>query len=322
MINCSLLWDNHVCLPLRPDDDTFMPELVRHRRAGATMVSINAGFGRLAFAEVVRNLTAFQAWFAARPDEYLLVDSPADVERACALGRLGVAFDIEGGDCLGDDPERLHELHALGVRWLSIAYNRNNALGGGCQDEDRGLTPLGGAMQATMERLGMVVCCSHTGPQTTLDILERANHPVIFSHSNPTACWQHPRNVSDEAIRMCAATGGVIGINGIGIFLGRNDASVDAVARHIEYVMDLVGPEHVALGLDYIYDRAELDSYVVAHPELYPPGDGYRAGIAMFAPEQLSALRERLLARGHSWSTLAALLGGNWLRVAQLCWRP
>jgi membrane dipeptidase len=318
--NGALVWDNHVCLPLRPDDLSFLPELARHRAAGTTMVSLNAGFGSVAFDDVVRMLKAFRAWYGARPEEYLLVESPQDVQRARSSGRLGIVFDVEGGDCLGTEPERLLELRALGVRWMLIAYNRNNALGGGCQDEDRGLTPLGIEVHELMERIGIVACCSHTGLRTTLDILARATRPVIFSHSNPAGCWPHRRNISDEAIRRCAATGGVVGINGIGIFLGRNEASIDAVVRHIEYVLELVGPDHVAIGLDYIYDRVELNEYVVAHPDLYPPSEGYGTGIAMLEPERLPDLVDRLLVRGHPQTTVAAILGENWLRVATQCW--
>lgn len=313
----ALVWDNHVCLPLRLDDESFLPQLERHRRAGATMVSINAGFGATSFAAVRAMLHAFRAWFAARPERFLLVETPADVEGAATSGRLGIGFDLEGGDALQGDATRVAELARLGVRWMSIAYNRNNALGGGCQDEDGGLTPFGIEVLAALERHGVVACCSHTGPRTTFEVLERATRPVIFSHSNARACWDHPRNVGDDAIRRCAATGGVVGINGIGIFLGRNDATVDAVVGHVEHVVELVGPAHVGLGLDYIYDRAELDAYVAAHPELYPPAQGYAAGIAMLEPERLPALAERLLARGLSEVDVRAILGGNWLRVAR-----
>ncbi len=36
--------------------------------------------------------------------------------------------------------------------------------------------------------------------------------------------YQHQRNINDEQIKSCADTGGVIGINGMGIFLGDNDS--------------------------------------------------------------------------------------------------
>ncbi len=316
----SIVWDNHVCLPLRPDDESFLPQLTRHRAAGAGIVSINAGFGDVGFDRVVAILSGFRRWFDARADEYLLVRSPDDVETARAGDRLGIVFDVEGGDCLGEDPDRVEALANLGVRWLALAYNRNNRLGGGCQDEDTGLTPLGARMVEALERAGVVVCCSHTGARTAHDVFDRATRPVIFSHSNPSACWRHPRNIDDSAIRGCAATGGVVGINGIGIFLGRNSATVEALVRHVEHVAALVGPAHVALGLDYIYDRAELDAHVLAHPELFPPGDGYGPGIAMLGPESVPAIADLLLARGWPLGDVEGVLGGNWLRIARRCW--
>ncbi len=317
----SVVWDNHVCLPLRLDDESFLPQLARHRAAGANIVSINAGFGDVGFDRVVATLAVFRRWFAAHGDEFLLVRSPEDVETACASNRLGIVFDVEGGDCLGEDPSRVEALANLGVRWLSLAYNRNNRLGGGCQDDDTGLTPLGAAMVEALEHAGVVVCCSHTGARTAREIFERATRPVIFSHSNPSACWSHPRNIDDSAIRACAATGGVVGINGIGIFLGRASATVHGLVRHVEHVAALVGPAHVAIALDYIYDRAELDAYVLAHPELFPPAEGYGPGITMLGPESLLAIGDLLLARGWSVGDVAGVLGGNWRRIASRCWR-
>ncbi len=315
-----LIWDNHVCLPLRPDDPTFLPQIERHRRAGASVVSINVGFGAMSFDSVLANLQAFRAWFSARPDEYLLLEQVDQAALARDQGRLGIVFDLEGGDAVADQIDRLPELARLGVRWMAIAYNRNNALGGGCQDVDAGLTALGVRALAMLEQAGIVACCSHTGERTTFEVLERASRPVIFSHSNPRALCSHPRNISDEVIRRCAATGGVIGINGVGIFLGDNDASVEAVVRHVEYVQDLVGAVHVGLGLDYIYDRRELDEYLAAHPELYPPEHGYGAGLALMEPEAIPRLVEHMLRRGHRDEDVHALLGGNWRRVARATW--
>src|SRR5207244_1237923 len=95
-----------------------------------------------------------------------------------------------------------------------------------------------------MARVGMIVCCSHTGHTTTMDVMEYSLKPVIISHSNPRAVHDHPRNVTDEAMRACAKTGGVVGLNGIGIFLGDNDISTETFVRHLDYVVQLIGPQH------------------------------------------------------------------------------
>jgi membrane dipeptidase len=92
-----------------------------------------------------------------------------------------------------------------------------------------------------MERVRMVVCCSHTGPRTALAVLERANRPVIFSHSNAKALWNNRRNVDDRLLRACAATGGVVGMNGLDQFLGPHGSGVEAVGQHIDYIVKLIG---------------------------------------------------------------------------------
>jgi len=207
----------------------------------------------------------------------------------------------------------------LGVRWMLFAYNSNNALAGGCQDDDTGLTDFGRAVLEEMERVGMVVCCSHIGHRSAMEILERARKPVIFSHSNPRALRDHPRNIRDEAIRACAKTGGVIGINGIGIFLGDNDIATDLIVRHIDYVANMVGSEHVGLALDYVFDQQEVADFVKAHPETYPP-DQYPKGLLLMEPERFPDIAEQLLRSGHSESDVRNIMGDNHLRVAREVW--
>jgi len=322
LLKSTVVWDNHGCMPLRPDDERFLPQLARYRAAGVDVVTLNVGFDAVAPGTSRAMLAAFRRWLAARPQDYLLIDSVADIERARASSRLGVLFDIEGGAALQGDVGAVSEYYRLGVRWMLIAYNRNNALGGGCQDDDPGLTPFGREVLAEMARVGMVACCSHTGQRTTLDVMECSTRPVIFSHSNPLGVWRHKRNISDAAIRACARTGGVVGINGIGIFLGANDASSAAFVRHVEYVIDLVGPEHVGLGLDYVFDRQEMDDFVRDNPQTFPAEEGYAAGIAMVEPEQIPEIVDELARRGHSDDVVRNILGGNLLRVARQVWQP
>src|SRR4029079_14810021 len=97
----------------------------------------------------------------------------------------------------------------------------------------------------------------------TMDVMEYSSKPVILSHSNARALRDHPRNVRDDVMRACARTGGVVGLNGIGIFLGNNDISTDAFVRHVDYVVQMIGPEHVALGIDYAVDQKEIEEYLI-----------------------------------------------------------
>jgi membrane dipeptidase len=322
LLRDSLVWDNHGCMPLRPYDTTFLPQLQRYRDADADVVMLNVGFGEQGVEEHVRMLAALRQWLLARPQDYVLLDTVDDIEHARATGRLAVGFDIEGANAIADQISLVQLYRDLGVRWMLLAYNRNNRVGGGCQDNDTGLTPFGREVIAEMERVGMTVCLSHTGYRTAMDAMAVATKPVIFSHSCARAVHDHPRNITDEMMRACAATGGVVGINGIGIFLGNNDASTEVYVGHVDHAVQTIGPEHVALGLDYVFDRQELDEYVVKMRQMFPAGFGYEAGIRMVAPEQLASIVEALLTRGYSEKNLRAILGGNWMRVARQSWRP
>jgi membrane dipeptidase len=225
-------------------------------------------------------------------------------------------------NAVADQASLVQFYYDLGVRWLLVAYNWNNRAGSGCQEaDDKGLTAFGRELLDEMARVGMVACCSHTGHRTTMDVMAYSKRPVIFSHSNARAVHDHPRNVRDEALKACAATGGVVGINGIGLFLTAEGDLVEAFVRHVDYVVQLIGPDHVGLGLDYVFDEKELDE-AVSDAKLFPPELGYSSGIRMVPPEAIEEIVERLLAKGYADDDIRAILGGNLLRVAKQVWRP
>lgn len=318
-----LVWDNHACMPLRPSDDHFLPQIERYRDAGVDVVSLNVGYGDLDFASHLRMLASFRRWFSARPDRYVLAGSLAEIEQARREDKLAILFDVEGMGPLNDGDHGLVQLfYDLGVRWMLVAYNRNTAAGGGCADDDPGLTDYGRQILAEMKRVGMVVCCSHTGHRTARDVMAHADNPVIFSHSNAAAVHPHYRNIPDELIKACAETGGVVGINGIGVFLGDNDNSPETIVRHIDHVVQIAGPDHVGLGLDYVFDQDELLQALKDKPGIFPGmsslgGDGLR----MAAPESFLPVTEGLLGLGYRHADVEKVLGGNWRRVAQQVWR-
>jgi membrane dipeptidase len=321
LLRQALVWDNHACMPLRPNDPSFLPQLERHRTAGTNVLMLNVGYGDDDIEAHVRMLASMRDWIARHPERYRLIECLGDIEAARAAGQLAIGFDIEGANAIDDQLSLVRLYHTLGVRWMLIAYNRNSRAGGGCQDEDQGLSTFGCALLAEMAEVGMVACCSHTGYRTAREAIDTSPTPVIFSHSNPRALHDHPRNIPDDLIRACAARGGVVGINGIGIFLGRNDATVPTFVRHVAHVADLVGIEHVALGLDYVFDRAELDAGMAANLAAFPAHLGYGAGMQLLPPEDLPVIVEELLVRGFGEGDVAAVLGGNWMRIASQVWR-
>lgn len=323
LLRDCLVWDNHGCMPVgRPHDTSWLPQLLRYRAAGVDVVMLNVGFGEMGIEPHVRTLASMRAWLLARPDEYVIALRVDDIARARATGRLAVGFDIEGANAIDDQPSLIALYYDLGVRWMLLAYNRNNRVGGGCQDEDTGLTPFGRDVIAEMERVGMQVCCSHAGHRTVRDVLALARRPIIFSHSNASALRAHPRNVPDDLIRDCAAAGGVIGINGLSTFLGEGEDLAGLFARHVDHVVQLVGLRHVALGLDHVFDTQELVEYVAKMRHTFPPGLGYESALRMLAPEQIVDVVRILLSWGYGDEALRALLGGNLLRLAERTWQP
>ena len=322
LLRDSLVWDNHGCMPvMRAHDASFLPQLQRYRAAGVDAVMLNIGFGEMGIEDHIRTLAGMRHWIKQRPQEYLLIESADDIELARATGRLAVGFDIEGANALADQPSLVQLYYDLGVRWMLLAYNNNNRVGGGCQDDDKGLTDFGRVVIAEMERVGMLVCCSHTGHRTVRDVFAVASRPVIFSHSNPSALHAHGRNIPDDLIHACANTGGVVGINGIGSFLGNNDNSSETFARHVDHVVQLVGPQHVALGLDYVFDTQELDDYLEKMGNIFPAELGYQKGVLMVAPEQLEGIVQILMNWGYQDADIQAVLGGNLMRLARQVWK-
>ena len=115
----------------------------------------------------------------------------------------------------------------------------------------------------------------------------------------------------------------MVGVNGIGLFLGEDDIRTSTLADHVEYLLDLVGSEHVGIGLDYFFE-ADVDASfqeTLAGNEDYWPREQYPGGsIRCAAPSQLRELTTELLARGRGKAEVRAVLGGNFLRVAEQVW--
>ncbi|MBU6166090.1 MAG: membrane dipeptidase [Alphaproteobacteria bacterium] len=314
------VWDNHACPPMALADlPAHLGVLDRYAHAGVDVVSLNIGYGEMAWDEHLAMAQAITAWLSARPDRFCLARSVKQIEAARRAGRLAVVFDVEGAAPLEGDLSRVGILHDLGVRWMLLAYNRRNWAAGGVHDE-AGLTPAGRDLISAMEDAGIVVCLSHTAPEAAMAALAVARKPMILSHSNLRTACDHPRNISNELALACAASGGVIGVNGLRLFLGQGAALETLVVQHLLQLVALVGPLHVGLGLDFVFDLAGLESEKSAMKGSFPPGSGYEAPTECTPPEAVPAIRAGLLSAGLAPGEVAAIMGGNWHRIAQRCW--
>jgi len=344
LVRDNLVWDN--CFSwltyesldvIGADKSLKATALPRYRAAGINVVSLTIG------ADIRRSHEQTLAWLASERrfisevhrDECVIVDSVDDIERAWRAGKLAVTFHFQGGtpflDSLGEEPgnvDLVQVYYDLGVRQALLAMNLRNAIADGCKEKsDAGLSNFGVKLVRAMNEVGMVLDCTHTGNRSTLEAMEISSKPVVFSHSNAKAVFDHPRNISDEQIRACARTGGVVGITGWGpIVNDRNDVSAEAIFKHLDHVAGLAGPEHVGIGLDYVYDPALTTARVRKYASLYAPYGSledynYHWRPMGFAqPEVFVELTELMLKHGYPEAAITGILGGNWLRVARANW--
>jgi membrane dipeptidase len=314
----ALLWEQHCCLPLSPGAD--VGELARYRRPGGSFVSVNVGYAPHGTADVLGLLDAWRSAIAA-DGRLRLAASVADVDVAHRGAGVAVAFDLEDSGPLGGDLDRVRQFYDLGVRTMLPTYNHRNAAGCGCLDAtDDGLTGYGRDLVREMNAVGMVVDGSHCSVRTGLDLCAVSAKPVVYSHSCMRAVWEHPRNITDEQARACAATGGVVGITGVGIFLGPNDASVEALVRHVDHAVDLVGPEHVGLSTDFPFDHEDFNRELRDNAHLFSDWFTRWGPIDFLPPEKLFTVGDVLRGRGYPQDAVAAILGGNFRRVAGQVW--
>ena len=215
-------------------------------------------------------------------------------------------FQLEG------DISKLRRWYDEGLRVLQLAWHiseghgPNERLGySASEGEEGGVTQLGHMAIVEMNKLGMIVDVSHCNRQTTLDAAVLSTTPILATHANAIALTPHHRNKTDEELLAIAATGGVIGATTIRWMLDTDDdgvAGMDDMITHIEYMVELVGVDHVGIATDSWLDGWERSSSHYADADLA-------------APDRWVRLTARLRSRGWSEDNLAKLLGDNLRRV-------
>ena len=315
----ALVWDDHGGFAYTSADR--LEELDRWRAAGIDYLSINAGFDVMPWEKTLEGTSRYRHWIRTHPEHYVQVETVADIHRARAQGKLALTFDLEGMNCLNGDIGMVDLYYRMGVRHMLFAYNRNNAAGGGCHDGNVGLTAFGREVIGEMNRVGMVVDCSHCSHRTSMEAMELSQAPVIYSHANARALWDHERNIRDDQIRACAATGGVVGVTGVGRFLGPDGPTVAHLVEHIDYMVELIGPEHVGFGMDSVLLRNKPEAPFTRNRDYWPASQYPDGGLGYVGPEQVPHLTQALMDRGYGEADIRAILGGNFLRIAGQVWK-
>jgi membrane dipeptidase len=311
-------WDNHAGFGYQGSQDVAL--LGRWQSAGINYLSINVGYDAVPWSTAIRAIADYTKGIESRSD-IVLCPTYAEVERAWRARKMAVTYDLEGMGALNGDLSMVELYYRLGVRQMLIAYNLNNDAGGGCHDKDQGLTDFGRSVVREMNRVGMVVDCAHSGIKSGLEAMKLSTQPCIFSHANARALHEHERNITDEQIKAVAATGGVIGVNGLGFFLGDGPARTETMVAHIDYMCKLVGPEHVGIGLDY--DPSTGPTVDQPTSRKYWPPRQYPGGTqtTFLGPDVLPEVAKQLRSRGYKEQAVRAIMADNFMRIASQVWK-
>lgn len=176
-----------------------------------------------------------------------------DMDKNRSEGRISAFLTIEEGGVLEGKLQNIRNLYRLGVRLITLTWNYPNCIGYPnfeWQYKDKGLTSFGKEVVAEMNRLGMLIDVSHLSDQGFYDVVKLSNKPFVASHSNARSVTNHPRNLSDDMLRMLAEKGGVTGLNLESEFLG-DGGSLEAIIRHVRHMKNTAGIDVVAIGTDF-----------------------------------------------------------------------
>lgn len=177
---------------------------------------------------------------------------------------VGTLLTVEEGGMIDYKMDRLRHFFDKGVRLLTLTWNFDNCMGHpNSKDPQRmglGLTPFGFEAVEEMSRLGMVVDVSHLSDGGFMDVARTVRGPFVASHSNARTLCGHPRNLTDEMLRILAEHGGVTGLNFCPDFLDEKvGCTVAAMVRHIRHIIDVAGEDVMAIGTDFDGIRGDLE---------------------------------------------------------------
>jgi microsomal dipeptidase-like Zn-dependent dipeptidase len=234
-------------------------KILRQLRAGGVdAVHVTVAYHE-DFRAMVANLERWNRWFERFPDLILRGTEARHVRHAQDSGRTAVFFGLQTPQPIGDDIGLVEICHQLGIRFMQLTYNNQSLLATGCyEDDDTGLTRMGRAVVAEMNRVGLVVDMSHSAERSTLEAIERSTRPIAITHANPD--WWHPaiRNKSDTVLRALTKSGGMLGFSLYPHHL--KDGSACGLRDFCEMVAEAAeryGAESLGMGSDLCQDQPD-----------------------------------------------------------------
>lgn len=303
-------------------------DLQPFKDSGINVFHIAVGMGGPdAYLEVLKFFASWNGLIADHTDDFMRIDSAADLDRVKTSGKIGVLLGLQNSEQFRT-PADVNFFHGVGQRVSQLTYNSRNMIGNGSTERrDEGISDFGVAIIERMNKVGMAVDVSHCGDRTTLDAFEISKQPVLITHSNCRALVTgHPRCKTDEAIKKMGAAESVMGITGVRMFVKADEpTTIEHELDHFDHVARLVGPEHLGVGSDI-----DLYGYDAMPPELnrqlragYKGSYGFREKIDIEGidhPKRMYDLAEGLIRRKYTDKDIEGILGGNFKRVLSKIW--
>lgn len=306
------------------------------RASGVTCVLQNAGQEGNSPQRLLKRLAYLTYLTDRMRDEVSRAATPDDIETAKKQGRRCLYMTANGVPLAQNWSSEAEELSwirvffQLGVRMMHLTYNRRNVLGDGCAEPaNAGLSELGKAAIAEMNRVGVIVDVAHSGWRTSLEAARASSKPVVASHTGAAEVQRHIRAKPDEVLRAIADTGGYSGVYSVTSFLG-NPGDLNSMLDHIEYMVKRFGAEHVAIGTDlaYIPSGAGVENKKAGprpgsrtfYEAMWPDGALDNRSHPSLAWTNWPMITVGMVQRGISDDGIRMILGGNVMRVARAVW--
>lgn len=243
-----------------PFGDFWLPQL----KAGNVVLQVLPVYIEEQFigeGSLRRSMLLFEAaWQIAEQhkDDVSICLNSGDITRAHAEGKIALVLAVEGAEAAGSSLEFFSLFFKMGVRVLSLTWNRRTMFADGVGESDTGgkLTSIGVDAVSEMERVGIILDVSHISENGFWHVAEVAKKPFIASHSSMHALQDHPRNLRDAQVKRIVEGGGFVSLNAFGAFLS-DSPSIGSMIEHTEYAMHLAGDRSVGFGFDFMKDLIE-----------------------------------------------------------------
>jgi membrane dipeptidase len=278
------------------------------------------------FAGTMANIVRWKSWIDENDDLLLQAYSTSDIRRAKRERRTAVVLGFQNVSAFEDQLGYIQLFKELGVAIVQMAYNTQNLIGSGCyESKDGGLSDFGHEAVAELNRVGIMCDLSHVGPKTSEDVIRASTAPVCYSHIAPAGLKDHPRNKSDEQIRLIVDRGGFVGVTMFPPFLTRGtDSTVDDYVEAIDYVINIAGEDAVGYGTDLtqghdarFFDWITRDKGYARRLTEFGKITGLEGIETIGKTPNLTAAMQRA---GWPESKIRKVMGENWLRVLAQVW--